>query len=398
MRAGKWVVLTLVWWTASPAISPLLTTQANACTIIMNSDESKIIVGNNEDSSDPFTWISFVPSGEGTYGRVMFSYTKPYGFAQGGVNDRGLFIDANALEPTGWKATPGKDTYHGPVNEIEYVLSYCATVEEAVAFFRKYNVPALDRTKFPLADATGRTAVVEWGQDGLQIHLESRGYQISTNTIVSGCAADVPCYRYQLARTMLAQDGVPAVDNMLALLRATHIEGNVNTFYSTICDLRDGDLYLYLFHDYDRVYRFNIHSELQKGRRAMPVASLFAPHSNSYHVYAREYGMNELLRVLAEQGIDAARTRYGEIKDMAGSEIKAFIDAEMVNYLGEQMLRQGLLDAAISFLEWCVEEFPSYRPAYLNLSDALADRGEHERARHYKKLAQALQRDVPVNN
>lgn len=59
--------------------------------------------------------------------------------------------------------------------------------------------------------------------------------------------------------------------------------------------------------------------------------------------------------------------------------------------LSERMLHQGHLKPAVSFFKWCIEELSGYKPAYLNLSAAFADRGEPERARHSYKLGQALQ-------
>ena len=45
------------------------------------------------------------------------------------------------------------------------ILARCATVAEAEAVFRDYNLFTLDRVRFLLADASGASTVVEW-RDG----------------------------------------------------------------------------------------------------------------------------------------------------------------------------------------------------------------------------------------
>ena len=100
--------------------------------------------------------------------------------------------------------------------------------------------------------------------------------------------------------------------------------------------------------------------------------------------------MNELLEMLAEQGVDGAIDRYRKIKEMAGATISSYIDAEMINNLGKLMLEQGHLKEAILFLEFSVDEFPDSRPAALNLSTAYYAAGDTVRARYFQNCADSL--------
>jgi hypothetical protein len=56
-------------------------------------------------------WV--YPAGNGKYGRICFGFGN--GYTQGGMNDQGLFIDANALAPMEWEAEPGKPMFRGTV-------------------------------------------------------------------------------------------------------------------------------------------------------------------------------------------------------------------------------------------------------------------------------------------
>jgi penicillin V acylase-like amidase (Ntn superfamily) len=110
---------------------------SQACTIVMASRDGLVLAGNNEDWKDPFSSIWFIPGSEKEYGRVCVGFGNSMQNPQGGMNERGVFIDANALSPTGWKAEEGKPAFSGQL--MDYILAHCANVDDASAFFKKYN-------------------------------------------------------------------------------------------------------------------------------------------------------------------------------------------------------------------------------------------------------------------
>jgi penicillin V acylase-like amidase (Ntn superfamily) len=132
----------------------------DACTIIMLSKNDVVLVGNNEDARDPYTCYWIIPPSNDEYGRICFGFTDPFENPQGGLNDQGLFIDANAIASTGWQPVEGKPDFKGSV--MEHILAYCANVEEAIAFFKENNVRYLNNGRFPIADRTGASVVVEY--------------------------------------------------------------------------------------------------------------------------------------------------------------------------------------------------------------------------------------------
>ncbi len=85
---------------------------------------------------------------------------------QGGMNDQGLFIDGNSPAPTGWKPDAGKPAFRGSV--LMVLLGTCATCQDVKEFFGKLNVPALERARIPVADRSGASMVVEYGQGRVQ--------------------------------------------------------------------------------------------------------------------------------------------------------------------------------------------------------------------------------------
>ena len=123
-------------------------------------------------------------------------------YAQGGMNDRGLFIDANALSFTGWQPVEGKPTFEGDL--LDTILAECATVEEAIAFCSRYNIPGPARARFPIADRTGASMVVEYGQGQVQYVRKTGAYQIATNFVITNVKGEnYPCTRYRIVDQML---------------------------------------------------------------------------------------------------------------------------------------------------------------------------------------------------
>jgi hypothetical protein len=163
------------------------------CTIIMAARNGQILAGNNEDRNHPETIVTILPATERFYGRIVFGYDDaPF---QGGMNDQGLFVDGNRVNPAGWRPEPEKPTFRGSV--MMFILGRCATCDAVRDFFNKYNVPVLERARFPVADRTGASMVVEFGQGKTQFITSETWYLISTNFIVSNVTdGNIPCWRY----------------------------------------------------------------------------------------------------------------------------------------------------------------------------------------------------------
>ena len=243
------------------------------CTIVMAAQKDLVLVGNNEDRNHTETIVSFVPATEKYYGRIVFGYDDAP--IQGGLNDQGLFVDGNALSPTGWIPDTGKPTYSW--STMMAVLATCATCEDVKAYFEKYNVPALERARFPVADRSGASMVVEYGQGRVQFVTSDTWYQIATNFVISNVPdGNYPCRRYRTADNMFSESKELSVELIRAILEATHQEGRALTVYSNIYDLKSGIVYIYNLRDYDEVVVMNLTDELKKGERRLELPSLFA--------------------------------------------------------------------------------------------------------------------------
>ena len=233
-----------------------------------------MLVGNNEDASYSFPdkmW--FVPAIDRTHARVCFGW---YCFAQGGMNDQGLFMD--------WAVTPNagnksdKPPFEG--NIVERVLANCATVEEAVALFQKYAYTGND-AHFLIADRAGSSVVGEWIDGQFKPVRKSGPYQLITNFLLSDPQrGNYPCRRYSTASSMLEKSGKVTVQDCAAMLKATSADwtdgdSRGGTKYSNVFDLANREVYVYYRRNFDKPIRINLAKELRKGLREVDLKEAF---------------------------------------------------------------------------------------------------------------------------
>jgi len=258
------------------AASPTSPSGPFGCTIVMAARDGLVLAGNNEDRNHPQTVVTFIPASGSYHGRVVFGYDD--GYVQGGMNDQGLFIDGNALRPTGWRPEPGKPTFNGQVMMV--VLATCATCEDVKTFFEKSNFPALSRARFPVADRSGASMVVEYGQGRVQFVKSDTWFQVATNFVISNVVdGGFPCWRYRAADEIMSGAKELSLGLIREVLEKTHQEGNSRTVYSNIYDLKRGTVHVYSLGNFEEVVAMDLAEELKKGQRRLDLPSLFKPRS-----------------------------------------------------------------------------------------------------------------------
>lgn len=362
---------------------------ALACTVVTFSDGKTVLVGNNEDYSDPNAKVWFIPASADKHGRICWGFDAGFEIAQGGMNDQGLFIDANAVPPTGWKGDPGKPDLPGGL--LDHVLATCATVGEVVALFESHNAMPLARARFPVADARGESIIIEWGQGKLQFLKRQGRYQIATNFVQSDFkAGEYPCDRYRTAETILSSAREVSIAPVRFALAATSGSLTTATIYSTICDLKRKRVWLYNFHNFEEAVVFDLPRELAKGKRGLDIASLFLVKTHQAVVFDRiriKSGREELLKVIRSSGIDAAIRQYHEFKKDLFQQIpKINLGWAELDALGYDLLKEGRLPEALAVFELNVAENPVRWEVYDSLGEACLKKGDAKAAEeNYRK-------------
>lgn len=253
-----------------------------SCTIFTASYGNTVLFGNNEDYSNYNTYVWAVPSAKGKYGGVYLGFDNF--FAQGGINEKGLAYDFNALPEI--LLNPHPELLESK-EIIKSMHETCATVEEAIAFAKKYSWGNSISWQILLADATGDAAVMSGGPDGeLAFTRKQKGdcYLVSTNfnranpeNTYRGC---YPCWRYNKAVEMLEKitsNKDLTVDYFASILNAAHVESaRSNTLYSNVFDLKNGKMYLYYWHQFDEVVSLDVDEEIRKQTNYTRIKDLFS--------------------------------------------------------------------------------------------------------------------------
>lgn len=218
-----------------------------ACTIFVLTDASRALFFNNEDWSNPNTRIWFVPVGEGHYGCAYVGFDN--GWAQGGLNTEGLVFDWVSGYNEKWEPDSGMRSVRG--NPSERMMETCATVGDAIAFYRKHREPDFSRSKILVADRTGPSVIIGAKDGRLQVEKanQCRGFGYGSQTL----------------DRMLMNAPEPTVANGVKILRACLQKGQYATKYSSVFDLKSGDIFLFQFPDRDDDVKLNLAVELKKG-------------------------------------------------------------------------------------------------------------------------------------
>jgi len=250
-----------------------------SCTIFTASHGDKVFFGNNEDWINPKTYYWVIPSSDENYGVVFFGFDNFW--PQGGINDKGLAFDVNALPRSPINPHPELPKVRNPFYDF---LKTCASVDEIIEKVKNYSWESSWKAQLHVADRMGNAVIISAGPDGEIAFTRKQkgdGYLVSTNfnraNIENG---KYPCWRYDTAVGMLKKlqyKGSLTVDNFRSILDAVHVEGaSINTVYSNIFDLTNGIVYLYHWHNYDEVVELNVAKEVTRTLSPTQIEDLFS--------------------------------------------------------------------------------------------------------------------------
>ena len=237
---------------------------ASACTIFFASSTNIVLVGNNEDGEDKFPLkMWFVPVGKFGYGRVCFGW---YSQAQGGMNDRGLFMDWAALpDSVPIPKKTGKPLPDGCM--AERVLATCATVEDALRLFESIDYVG-NPAHFLVVDRSGDSIVGEWLESGFK-PIRKKDKQVITNFLLSNPnLGGFPCRRYETATAMLKTVSDISATSFATILKNVSAKWDGGgTKYSNVYDLGRGEVTFYIERDFAHPFTISLSNELRRGFR-----------------------------------------------------------------------------------------------------------------------------------
>ncbi len=262
----------------------VLAMASSACTIFIVSRGGQVFAAGNEDEDNVEKnskhYVRFVPANKvgAKLGYVSFGYKRNPFSDESAMNEAGLFYDFNALDKLD-VARPGKPK--GKFNAINEMLTSCRTVDEAVKFLEKVDLPFLSSAQMVLGDASGASAIVErhtttWRSKGSD-------FQIGTNFRTSVTPLEkITCNRFKACNLELEMNrpvGISSVEDLLNTTKALPKSGT-QTWYSLVCDLKLRQVNLYRKGDFLHKSSFLLSEELRKGARKLDMDEFIAAQSS----------------------------------------------------------------------------------------------------------------------
>lgn len=270
-----------------------------ACTIFSCSRGGEVFAAANEDDTTPFTRIWYNPATKDRYGSVCFG--GPDMQVASAMNEHGLFLDFAAANYDISKLKQ-LNPYKGFL--MWEVLGKCKNVKEAIAIIKKYDYNSPSQVL--LADKEGNSVLIN-----PERIIEKKGdFQVNANC--NSINGKLSCRRPEIVNEELSASKNISVDFFKSILNKTHQEGELTTLYSTVCDLKRGIIYVYLFHDYDHVYTIDLKTELKKGYRIENLADQFST-SFAYESFSKNHSLyvkESILQEMKTKGTDITIDYY----------------------------------------------------------------------------------------
>jgi hypothetical protein len=232
-------------------LASLINHRLAACTIVAINKNHRVLVGNNEDWSDPDSKVWLQSPEKGKYGRIFFGFKN--GWTQGGMNEKGLFFDwVKAFDEEPPADLESKIISAG--NLCETILEKASTVEEAIKYYQIYAEPSFSQSRILFADASGNSAIIGWENHHVKIWPKKGWYQVLSAR-----------ERVLKAEELLNQHKYCSVEGLRSLMQDCTQKGDYPTRYTNICDLKKGVVYLYDLLNNRELAVLNLQDEFAKG-------------------------------------------------------------------------------------------------------------------------------------
>lgn len=240
------------------------------------------MVGCNEDAwrLTPHIWFENAISTE-TYGAAFTGsrYDGANGYApQSGMNEFGLSFSRLASHAP-QKKDLGLEKRKKVINPTQYlkdILHNCKTVEEVKEYIGQYNHSYFIEDVFIYVDQSGKYLIVE----PYTLKIGNEPTYVLSNFCPSETSQEdaMQLARYKNGVEFLKDKVDTSLQFCTALSDTMHVcrdKIGDGTLLSSIWDLKNGNVNLYFYHQYEKTVQFNLSEELKKGDHIISITSLF---------------------------------------------------------------------------------------------------------------------------
>lgn len=350
----------------------------HACTMFKITMYGKTMVGNNEDYWNPNSRIWFEKGGKNEYGAVFVGYDDFW--PQGGMNQAGLVFDGFAEDYKAISDTSGKEALNPDF--LAKIMKTCATVDQVKTYFSRHNLSGLETAMLFFVDKTGRYLVVE----GDSLILGNKKSYIVSNFYPSQTKneCEVPLEYYQNGRKYLADYQDTTIKFCTSMMDTMHQERSwgAGTMYTTIYDLDERIIYLYFFHDYTHVIKFNLDTELSKNDYSIVIPRLFPENRKGQEFWVNYNTVGNELELFGNEDLFNDSLRYNWVVNTLLENnikiIRAF--SGKISKIGDTWMEKGNYKAAIGVFQLEIKVFPDSWEAYDKLAKAFLKNNQEDMA------------------
>ncbi len=182
-------------------------------------------------------------------GALLFTPFLPFD----GMNEHGLVVGMAAVPGSRMRRDPDKERI-GSIAIIREMLDHARNVDEATEIMGSYNIDMAGGppTHYLIADASGRSALVEFYAGEMHVLPDEGGWQVATNflRVAAGDSAEGECWRYDAITVRLteAEGRVEAGDAMDILSAVSQSD---STQWSVVYEMSTGDIHVVMGRQYD---------------------------------------------------------------------------------------------------------------------------------------------------
>lgn len=347
---------------------------SNACTMFKITKDGKTIVGNNEDWISPNSQFWFEPGSERHFSVMYMGLLND--FAQGAINEKGLVFDGFANPELVVSNTFGKENVR--ISEaIQKIMRSMQRVEEAKNYLSSINLSSLSSSQLVFVDPSGKYLIVE-GDELIIGNEEEKAFSNFYYSQVSS-EEEVELDYFQKGLHFLKNSRLDATQEFCG--QAMHAFSNEKLFgtqYSTIYNLQNLTVRVYLFHDYSQFVELDLTEEWTKGEHRTMIAELFPKTSVGYQHYAQYNNSDEPTAFLEEL--------IGK-EILSEEEFLAMGFNSIINTIGYEWLYDiENTKAAIRLFEYGIQLMPNNAYLYDSLGEAYFVAEDWKKAtKYYRK-------------
>jgi tetratricopeptide (TPR) repeat protein len=358
-------------------IISIQTEEVYSCSMFKITKYGVTMVGNNEDFYNPNTRIWFEQGNQNSFGAVFVGFDDFW--PQGGMNEAGLVYDIFSMPYLSIKDTVGKKKL--PDNFFKLILKTCSTVEEVKSEFKQVNLAGfLENGLLLYVDKTGKYLIVVG--DSLIIGNDQCYVQSNFNPSFIKNLDYVFIPFYQKGRKLLNERQDTSLNFCASVMDTMHQDWGemLSTLYTSIYNLNEGLIYIYYYHDYKNVIKFNLKEELKKGDHIIKIPELF-PNNIDGNTRLSKYNLiAKPILLLYNDSLQNDSSKFSSIITGLDTCKFDFRFEEKINSLGYEWLNKKNCLYAIEIFKLGVKKFPYSSNVYNSLGEAYMENKQYELA------------------